>query len=93
MVDNVRVNLASVRSAADAADELAAQLNIPTAGSAVSGGTGSGEGVNAVASALNEMRTNQGAQLTSRAGTLRTGSTDYEATDQDGASNVSRVQI
>ncbi|MGV0737486.1 hypothetical protein ABQF35_11335 [Mycobacterium syngnathidarum] len=49
--------------------------------------------MNAVASALNEMRTNQGAQLTSRAGTLRTGSSSYEATDQDGASNVSRVEI
>ncbi|OBJ97982.1 hypothetical protein A5638_12190 [Mycolicibacterium fortuitum] len=55
--------------------------------------TGSGAGVNAVASALNEMRTNQGAQLTSRAGTLRIGSSSYEATDQDGAINVSRVEI
>lgn len=93
MVDNIRVNLASVRAAADAADELAAQLNSPTASSAVSGGTGSGAGVNAVVEALTEMRTNQGAQLTSRAGTLRTGSSSYEATDQDGATNVSRVEI
>ncbi|OBA96177.1 hypothetical protein A5668_06525 [Mycolicibacterium fortuitum] len=93
MVDNIRVNLTSVRAAADAADELAAQLSMPTASSVVSGGTGSGAGVNAVASALNEMRTNQGAQLTSRAGTLRIGSSSYEATDQDGAINVSRVEI
>lgn len=93
MVDNFRVNLTSVRAAADAADELAAQLSMPTASSVVSGGTGSGAGVNAVASALNEMRTNQGAQLTSRAGTLRIGSSSYEATDQDGAINVSRVEI
>lgn len=93
MVDNIRVNLTSVRDAADAADELAAQLNTPTACSAVPGETGSGAGVNAVASALTEMRTNQGAQLSARAGTLRTGSSSYEATDQDGASNVSRVEI
>lgn len=93
MVDNIRVNLASVRDAADAADELAAQLNTPTASSAVSGGMGSGSGVNAVAAALNNMRTNQSAQLINRAGMLRTSITDYEATDQDGATNVSRVEI
>ncbi|MGV0770819.1 hypothetical protein [Mycobacterium syngnathidarum] len=93
MVDNIRVNLSSVRDAADAADEIAAQLNTPTARCAVSGDTGSGAGVNAVSSALNEMRMNQGAQLTSRAGTLRTSSTDYEATDHDGATKVSRVEI
>lgn len=44
MVDNIRVNLTSVRAAADAADELAAQLSMPTASSVVSGGTGSGAG-------------------------------------------------
>ncbi|MFV8140045.1 hypothetical protein ACNQR7_20940 [Mycolicibacterium senegalense] len=87
------MNLTSVRDAANAADEFAAQLKIPTAGSAVSGGTGSAEAVNAVASALNEMRANQGAHLASRASKLRAGSANYAASDQDGAANVSRVDI